>query len=52
MQEAFSQFTGKVNVNIISLLRRMILTSESDENNIALVLPVNLKERLFTEKSA
>jgi len=44
MQEAFSQFKGTVKINIHSIMKPMILTSESDDNNIALVLLLKLKE--------
>jgi DNA polymerase-3 subunit beta len=49
MREALSQFKDKVTIYTGSDKSPMMLISESDVNNIALVLPVRLKNILFKQ---
>ena len=47
MREAFSQFKEKVKIYAGSENSPMILTSETDHSNTAIVLPLRIKNKLF-----
>jgi len=47
MEEALSQFKDKVTIYVGSDKSPLILRSETDADNTALVLPVKLRDRLF-----